>query len=168
MITGLRKKLMDFLTQRGVDCRGMTNRELRSWVIPMLGIEPRMRRTELDYFINGRLTANQAGSPPWEGNSALPPPPKSKDKSANFYETDAWRTVRYKALKLNGGCCQCCGARAAANKPLHVDHIKPRSKYPHLELELSNLQVLCKDCNLGKGARDKTDWRPRSCSSSVI
>lgn len=25
---------------------------------------------------------------------------------------------------------------------------------------VSNLQVLCADCNLGKGAWDATDWRP--------
>lgn len=43
---------------------------------------------------------------------------------------------------------------------MHVDHIKPRSKYPALELVLSNLQVLCEDCNLGKLAHDETDWRP--------
>src|SRR5262249_39926358 len=40
------------------------------------------------------------------------------------------------------------------------DHIKPRSKFPELELELGNLQVLCADCNLGKRAWDQTDWRP--------
>ncbi len=76
-----------------------------------------------------------------------------------FYQTELWRRVRYKALKLHGGCCQCCGARAGAGRPLHVDHIKPVSKFPELALELSNLQVLCADCNLGKGAWDRTDWR---------
>lgn len=80
--------------------------------------------------------------------------------SIGFYETDAWRKVRYEALKLHGGSCQCCGRKPQECGPLHVDHIKPRSRYPHLELELSNLQVLCKDCNFGKGAWDQTDWRP--------
>jgi len=42
---------------------------------------------------------------------------------------------------------------------LHVDHIKPRSKYPDLALELKNLQVLCEDCNIGKGTWDESDWR---------
>jgi rubredoxin len=78
-----------------------------------------------------------------------------------FYESDAWRTVRYRALKLYGTACQCCGNRASPEKPLHVDHIKPRGKYPELELEISNLQVLCRDCNLGKGAWDETDWRAK-------
>lgn len=80
--------------------------------------------------------------------------------TVNFYESEEWRTVRYQALKLHGGSCQCCGARGGAGVVLHVDHIKPRSKFPELELELSNLQVLCEDCNLGKRAWDQTDWRP--------
>lgn len=76
-----------------------------------------------------------------------------------FYDTDAWRMVRYKALKLHGGRCQLCGQLPSGVNYLHVDHIKPRSKYPKLELELSNLQVLCATCNLGKRAWDESDWR---------
>lgn len=41
-----------------------------------------------------------------------------------------------------------------------VDHIKPLSKFWHLRLERSNLQVLCDECNMGKGAWDETDHRP--------
>lgn len=77
----------------------------------------------------------------------------------DFYRSIAWRVVRYQALKRSKGCCECCGNRATALKPLHVDHVKPRSKYPELALALSNLQVLCEDCNLGKLAWDETDWR---------
>ncbi|ACL63206.1 HNH endonuclease [Methylobacterium nodulans] len=86
--------------------------------------------------------------------------PPARMKRQGFYWSDEWRAVRYQALKLHGGACQCCGARGTKRAPLHVDHIKPRSRYPHLALEISNLQVLCEDCNLGKGASDDTDWRP--------
>lgn len=78
-----------------------------------------------------------------------------------FYESEEWRKVRYQALKLHGALCQCCGAKPGPNRPLHVDHIKPRSKFPELELDITNLQVLCKDCNFGKSAWDQTDWRQR-------
>lgn len=78
-----------------------------------------------------------------------------------FYESDAWRTLRYKALQLHGRACQLCGATGR----LHVDHIKPRSRYPELELTLSNLQILCADCNMGKGAWDDTDWRKGALKS---
>ena len=75
-----------------------------------------------------------------------------------FYESKAWQVLRYKALKQHGGKCQLCGNSGK----LHVDHIKPRHRFPELELRLDNLQVLCKDCNLGKGAWDDTDWRKLS------
>lgn len=76
-----------------------------------------------------------------------------------FYETREWRELRYKALVLNGAVCQCCGATRNDGIKLHVDHIKPRSKFPHLQLDLTNLQILCEDCNLGKSNKDCTDWR---------
>ena len=77
-----------------------------------------------------------------------------------FYKSDEWRSLRFKALKLNDGCCVLCGrSKRKHNIILHVDHIKPRSKYPELELVLSNLQILCEDCNLGKSNKDDTDWR---------
>lgn len=76
-----------------------------------------------------------------------------------FYKSGEWRDLRYRALKKTNGSCQCCGNRGDTTNPLHVDHIKPRSKFPHLALVLDNLQVLCKNCNLGKGSKDATDWR---------
>lgn len=51
-----------------------------------------------------------------------------------------------------------CGV-AAHKKELHVDHIKPRAEFPELSLVKENLQVLCVDCNMGKGAWDETDFR---------
>lgn len=77
----------------------------------------------------------------------------------NFYLTPEWRAVRYRALILYGNTCQCCGRGKEDGIVLHVDHIKPRSRYPDLALDVTNLQVLCDDCNIGKGARDETDWR---------
>lgn len=77
----------------------------------------------------------------------------------DFLYSRAWREVRYRALVRSDGCCECCGRSRQNGIILHVDHIKPRSKYPGLALALSNLQVLCEDCNLGKSAWDETDWR---------
>jgi hypothetical protein len=78
----------------------------------------------------------------------------------NFYQSRAWKVIRYKALLASNGRCQCCGSSPRSHSgPLHVDHIKPRSKHPALRLNGMNLQVLCGDCNVGKGAWDETDWR---------
>lgn len=81
-------------------------------------------------------------------------------KDDEFYKSREWRQLRYLALRNSKG-CQCCGARAQDGVLMHVDHIKPRYKFPHLSLCLDNLQVLCEDCNIGKGAWDETDWRAK-------
>ena len=75
-----------------------------------------------------------------------------------FFASREWRELRYRALLKHGKKCQCCGAKPPL-VVLHVDHVKPRAKYPDLELSLDNLQVLCEECNMGKGAWDQTDHR---------
>jgi uncharacterized protein (TIGR02646 family) len=79
--------------------------------------------------------------------------------SKDFFKSKAWREIRYEALRNTAGICDCCGARASDGVRTHVDHIKPRSKYPKLSLDLDNLQVLCEDCNLGKSNYYNDDWR---------
>lgn len=76
-----------------------------------------------------------------------------------FYDSPAWHRLRYDALRRANGCCELCGMSKADGVIIQVDHIKPRSKYPELELDPSNLQVLCKPCNMGKSNKDSTDWR---------
>lgn len=82
-----------------------------------------------------------------------------KSEYQKFYSSKDWRQLRYLALSNCQGRCQCCGASASNGVVLHVDHIKPRSRYPELELSLSNIQVLCEDCNIGKGDWGLDDWR---------
>lgn len=77
-----------------------------------------------------------------------------------FLSTYEWRKVRMEALKKYGPRCQCCGATPATGAVMNVDHIKPRKKWPSLALDVNNLQILCHDCNHGKGNWDETDWRP--------
>jgi HNH endonuclease len=79
--------------------------------------------------------------------------------SKEFLQSFEWRKLRMEALKKYGGTCQCCGASPATGAVLNVDHIKPRKTYPELALDLCNLQVLCHECNHGKGNWDHTDWR---------
>jgi 5-methylcytosine-specific restriction endonuclease McrA len=76
-----------------------------------------------------------------------------------FLESYEWRRVRMVALKRYGPRCQCCGATPADGAVMHVDHIKPRRLLPALALEVENLQILCHECNHGKGNWDMTDWR---------
>lgn len=43
---------------------------------------------------------------------------------------------------------------------MQVDHIKPKSRFPHLAMTFNNLQVLCRTCNILKSNNECTDYRP--------
>lgn len=77
-----------------------------------------------------------------------------------FLDSYEWRSLRMRVIKKFGRRCQCCGATPEDGIKIHVDHIKPRKTHPELALAEDNLQVLCEDCNHGKGNWDSTDWRP--------
>ena len=77
----------------------------------------------------------------------------------DFLYTYEWRKVRMEALKKYGPVCQCCGASPETGAVMNVDHIKPRKLFPSLAMDINNLQVLCHECNHGKGNWDQTDWR---------
>ena len=80
-------------------------------------------------------------------------------RSDAFLSSFEWRKLRMQALKLYGPKCMCCGATPATGAVMNVDHIKPRKLFPQLALEINNLQILCHECNHGKGNWDQTDWR---------
>ena len=82
-----------------------------------------------------------------------------KSLRKGFYESREWRSLRLDVLLEQGRKCCVCGRSPKDGIVLHVDHIKPRSKYPELELIKDNLQVLCEDCNLGKSNHYEEDWR---------
>lgn len=89
------------------------------------------------------------------------PKPKRKallKKKDSFYMTWEWKAARYEALKRYGPKCMLCGV-TSADARICVDHIKPRSKYPLLALDVTNLQVLCDSCNRGKSNIHEDDWR---------
>lgn len=79
--------------------------------------------------------------------------------SDKFLESYEWRKIRLVALKMHGRKCQCCGASPETGAVMNVDHIKPRKLFPELALDINNLQVLCHECNHGKGNWDMTDFR---------
>jgi hypothetical protein len=77
----------------------------------------------------------------------------------SFYLSKEWQMMRSRALARFGYKCMKCDA---INVRIEVDHIKPRSKYPELELSFENLQVLCADCNRIKSNLNETDYRKTS------
>lgn len=83
---------------------------------------------------------------------------KKAKSSKEFFDSPEWQNLRYQALVIHGRKCLLCGA-SPPNVILQVDHIKPRSTHPELALSISNLQVLCSDCNRGKSNRYLHDFR---------
>lgn len=70
-----------------------------------------------------------------------------------FYHTDAWKAVRRQALERDHGVCQIClrawraGSGRRPRNATIVHHLKPRSQYPDLSLELDNLESVCAICH---------------------
>jgi rubredoxin len=60
-------------------------------------------------------------------------------------------SLRFEILKRDDYRCQMCGVTAKDGATLEIDHIHPVSRGGTNEPD--NLQVLCRDCNAGKGAQ---------------
>lgn len=108
-------------------------------------------------MLNGDFIREKAG--PFK--STAPKVVRSDVVSDEFLSSYAWRRLRMEALIKYGRRCLCCGATPETGAVMNVDHIKPRRLFPALALEIENLQVLCHECNHGKGNWDQTDWRPQ-------
>lgn len=93
---------------------------------------------------------------------------RREDGGPDFFNSNTWQRLRFEVLAESEGCCQLCGRSYREHGvALEVDHIKPRSRFPSLALDKGNLQVLCFDCNRGKGNRDTTDWRSVADNDAV-
>jgi 5-methylcytosine-specific restriction endonuclease McrA len=75
-----------------------------------------------------------------------------------FYKSWEWSRLSYEVKVERGRACECCGAKPP-KVVIHTDHVKPIRFFWHLRLDKSNLQILCEDCNRGKGSHDMTDFR---------
>jgi len=63
-------------------------------------------------------------------------------------------TVNKEALrKSTSGKCMYCESKIEHNSFAHVEHIKPKSKFPELEFVWENLGFCCQLCNTNKGQK---------------
>lgn len=93
-------------------------------------------------------------------DTTAPSEPKPQDAGSTLSVSQAKRTprdiplgLRYKVLLRDGNRCLLCGRGPPSVPPaeIHVDHIKPWVLGG--ETVFDNLRILCRECNLGKGAR---------------
>lgn len=80
----------------------------------------------------------------------------AKNLQISFGTSENWRYLREMTFKIQGKRCLKCGKEHAS---MHVDHIYPKSTYPHLEYMIDNLQVLCPECNKKKSFTKIEDHR---------
>ena len=80
----------------------------------------------------------------WHQIFLFDPEPKTKRKPMK-------PSLRFEILKRDDYRCQICGNTAKEGAKLEVDHIHPVSKGGSNNPD--NLQVLCRDCNAGKGVQ---------------
>lgn len=60
-------------------------------------------------------------------------------------------SLRFKILARDNFTCQYCGRNVKDDGvKLQVDHILPKSIFPQLAKDKSNLITSCRECNLGK------------------
>ena len=80
----------------------------------------------------------------------------SKTRQEKIIENGGYFTQRQFRLlcKLFGNHCVCCGKK---DDNLHADHIIPVAKGGHSNI--SNIQPLCRDCNLAKHTSEQIDYR---------
>lgn len=121
------------------------------------------RSVEVEEFPNKGSACWACAKAKGKKAKVITPPSVSKKvrkvTGEGFLKSYEWAKVRYKALMKCGRKCLLCGRSPKDGIVLNVDHIKPRKTHPKLALDINNLQVLCGDCNHGKGNWDETDWR---------
>lgn len=122
-------------------------------------------RPDLAILRTRELLTKFVATTPYNNGTVVPRP--QRRRKDDFYDSQAWLELRYQVLKRHGPTCMLCGRTRNDGAQIHVDHIKPRLHFPELELSFENLQVLCRECNLGKRAHDDTDWRPAAQSEAI-
>jgi len=78
---------------------------------------------------------------------------KAIEEALRFYQSPEWSAARKLKIKEDGPFCKECRKHIKDDIDITVDHIRPRSKFPELALDRTNLRVLCRSCNSKKGAR---------------
>lgn len=114
----------------------------------------RMGFTRLDEVVNILEMHAGLGLKTW----SLQPGEAYESTAPKAWTGSTWWEIREMVLTRGGRRCVRCGS----TEELHVDHIQPVAKggMPRLE----NLQVLCKTCNLQKGA---STLRAKNCGHTL-
>lgn len=124
-----------------------------------------VQRAHLQKLIDLIRTKDLTGGEAWSAFSA---PEKSKrferkNVPARTFRFSVEEVSTYKALRKDlqvrlfddcvGSCAYCRRPVGHYGWAWHIEHVIPKSKYPSMAFELSNLTVGCVHCNQWKGSR---------------
>lgn len=143
---------------------GWNDQSLESFMKDVLAEYPSLRTSRMKAAAKLSNKPLQAPSqrapivPPSQNSPVLDASYKRNDYDS-FIRSEAWRGMRYLAIRLLGNKCRACGRGPDDGVKIHVDHITPCSVDWSRRLDLLNLQVLCDECNLGKSNLFNDDWR---------
>jgi HNH endonuclease len=92
-------------------------------------------------------------------------PPGEKPSEAVlklFYSSPEWKRLAWRTKQKRGWRCENpqCRAWHTPDNPVVTDHVKSVRNHWELRLDAKNLQILCNECNLGKGSWNYIDFRP--------
>lgn len=76
-----------------------------------------------------------------------------------FFKSRKWKVLRKEAIRLMGRTCMRCNKQKLLGAHLHVDHVIPRSVDLSRQLDITNLQILCKECNVDFKGTQSFDYR---------
>lgn len=104
------------------------------------------------------LICNQKRLNKLKGNT-LKPKSKLKTKRKSTGEKELFCEIWNERMHL----CSNCGVNLGKDaKTFHFAHIKPKSTYPQLRLEKSNIKLLCYDCHYAYDFKTKEAYESRS------
>lgn len=147
---------VDFLRASGVDPVGWPDRQIIEKCYALLGHKSAVHYVSYAslmarYTWIGRMLPAKSGvavdSAP-VGHAEVPLADRRR-----FYRSAEWKRMRVTILERDCSSCRLCGARGDRGAILNVDHVRPLKFHWGLRLDPTNLQVLCSDCNEGKGNR---------------
>jgi|SRR3990167_6301904 len=97
--------------------------------------------------------AHKGRKHPWTSERNRIDNPSKRGENHYYWKGGKWKYIKRLVLIRDNFTCQICGMRE--DEIMVVDHIKPKSVFPELELESSNLIVLCPNCHARKTIREK-------------
>lgn len=147
---------IELLRENGIDPMGWPDRQIIEKCYSLLGHNSAVRYVSYAslmarYTWIGRMLPAKAGVVVDSRSAGHAEVPIAERR--HFYQSAEWKRMRVTILERDGATCRLCGGRGDRGAIVNVDHIRPLKFHWDLRLDPTNLQVLCADCNEGKGNR---------------